>query len=201
MTSRPRHLLALPRELRDQIYGHLHHYVSFDWETKKTRTKNVVLFKVEVHQAPRLGVLLTCSQVYRDCLEAAGFKGLSAVLTVEREYGPRTCRIKVTRAGMYNRLFPCIMRMIIMGYSQNYRPDPSIYREHTYRIAGIHFVRSASSTVSKRVKCRTSYEGQSPIDYLGALRVTLKKMPRLTRIKLFNWSCLFTIAQRLPLCQ
>ncbi|KAJ4307859.1 hypothetical protein N0V94_009585 [Neodidymelliopsis sp. IMI 364377] len=59
------HLLTLPREVRDNIYKHLHHSVDLVWTWNYTRhSKRDTIARVE--KAPVLNVMLTCAQLYEE---------------------------------------------------------------------------------------------------------------------------------------
>lgn len=62
------HLLQLPRELRDQIYGYLHHDTSFPCVYRVGRKRTFwirhVLVEMRVHNAPAANLLLVCSQTF-----------------------------------------------------------------------------------------------------------------------------------------
>jgi hypothetical protein len=64
------HLLRLPRELRDQIYGYLYHDVTFEWKWKVTK-RGRALFDVTIRDAPRLSVILVCSRLHEEILQSA----------------------------------------------------------------------------------------------------------------------------------
>ncbi|KAH7355489.1 hypothetical protein BKA66DRAFT_446565 [Pyrenochaeta sp. MPI-SDFR-AT-0127] len=79
MSIPPSHLLCLPRELRDKIYTHLYQSVTLDWKWRATRTRRA-LIEVTFKEAPVLSVLLTCTQLHDEYVEAKHFKNLSVML-------------------------------------------------------------------------------------------------------------------------
>lgn len=76
------HLLALPRELRDEIYNHLSHDLTLE-EIPDTGGVHA-----KICRAPILNVLLTHSTLYDECLASEIFKRLT--ITIHRELPPST---------------------------------------------------------------------------------------------------------------
>jgi hypothetical protein len=76
MASTKPHLLTIPREIRDKIYGYLHHQIKTCWAWREIQSQpdcwdTAVLI---VHNAPLLDVLLTHSRLRDEYLESACFR-------------------------------------------------------------------------------------------------------------------------------
>jgi hypothetical protein len=118
------HLLALPQELRDQIYEHLHQEISLNWKWKITGTRRV-FFPMYIEKAPLLSVLLSCSRLHTQYLEMHFVKNLAVILVrVFEEEGNRNVCLEM-RADK-------LMRHLISGKLTNYRvvgtsPEPLQY--------------------------------------------------------------------------
>ncbi|KAJ8112735.1 hypothetical protein OPT61_g4966 [Boeremia exigua] len=71
------HLLTLPREIRDEIYGYLH---------QRLEPKSMQVFQVTVSNAPLLPVLLTHSRLHEEYLQADCFRNLAAIVQCRYEH-------------------------------------------------------------------------------------------------------------------
>jgi len=80
-TKEKPHLLTLPREVRDNIYSHLHHEVMLRVPTKH-RTQ-----VLQVKNAPIVAILLTRSQLYHEYKDADCFKNLTGWLYWASPFG------------------------------------------------------------------------------------------------------------------
>jgi hypothetical protein len=79
-TSSPStYLLALPLELRDQIYEHVYQEIRLHWKWKITGTRRVVL-PIHIEKAPLLSILLSCSRLHTEYCETSFVKNLAVIL-------------------------------------------------------------------------------------------------------------------------
>jgi hypothetical protein len=74
--AQPSCLLAIPRELRDQIYGYLHRPNKFSCRTRSTGGD----ISIHVEQSPIIEVLLTCSRLHHEYLDSSVYTQLTAIM-------------------------------------------------------------------------------------------------------------------------
>jgi hypothetical protein len=91
MASAAPHLLTIPREIRDEIYGYLSHEVIIvcGWELSKHRMGKYKYKCVRFENAPIVALLLTHSRLHDEYLQSAPFKNLHISFKLE----PCYCRI------------------------------------------------------------------------------------------------------------
>jgi hypothetical protein len=77
-------LLGLPRELRDIIYSYVHtEYLINEWAWRPSRQPSSDWTKGEIHNAPAPSLLLVCSQLQDEYVQAQCFTDLSATLRID----------------------------------------------------------------------------------------------------------------------
>jgi hypothetical protein len=77
-------LLGLPRELRDIIYSYVHtEYLINEWAWRPRRQPSSDWAKGEIHNAPAPSLLLVCSQLHDEYVQAQCFTDLSATLKID----------------------------------------------------------------------------------------------------------------------
>ncbi|KAJ4314150.1 hypothetical protein N0V94_006609, partial [Neodidymelliopsis sp. IMI 364377] len=89
-TTSGTHLLALPREIRNQIYTYLHQPLQFRWEINK---HDVHCATISVSQAPIPSVLQTCTRLRDEYQESPIFRNLSATLSTTRATNHETAAL------------------------------------------------------------------------------------------------------------
>ena len=79
--TRDLHLLALPREIRDQIYSYLHQPVQLKWELNK---HNVHCAAIQLPKAPIPAVFSTCTRLHDEYRESRLLRNLTATISTTR---------------------------------------------------------------------------------------------------------------------
>ena len=80
----PAHLLAIPRELRDNIYKYLYHSIRVEWRWEYVGSERCKPSEAQLDNVPLLDVLLIHPQIYHEYYEAS-LRSLSA--TIDWCYG------------------------------------------------------------------------------------------------------------------
>jgi hypothetical protein len=90
MASASTHLLSLPREIRDQIYGYIHRPLFFAIPSSLVAATGYA--RVEVPMAPISNVLLTCTRMKDEYLESCVYADHTVVLHKDKSSVYRTSR-------------------------------------------------------------------------------------------------------------
>jgi hypothetical protein len=104
MSTSPRHLLNMPREIRNRIYHYLSHEITFNWRWNHwPLAGNEGISKVCLKDAPRLSVLLTSHRLYEEYSESEHFK--NTAITIDLAGASRNR--KDNRAPKFEDQFVC----------------------------------------------------------------------------------------------
>lgn len=83
-------LLGLPREIRDQIYAHLHQPLSVRWELNK---RDVHCVTIDMPKAPLPAVLRTCRQLHDEYRQSRLLRSLGAIISTTRATNHETAAL------------------------------------------------------------------------------------------------------------
>jgi hypothetical protein len=78
-------LLALPQEIRDEIFSHLHYKISVELKRTLTRT-SYLAFNVYVVKSPFPAVFLTCKQFNREYKEMSFVKEINTTMVIGQPF-------------------------------------------------------------------------------------------------------------------
>lgn len=117
MSSEPKpHLLTLPREIRNIIYTHLFHSISFDWgyQARKFPIGGHRKVQICVPNAPFVNFMLSCQQIYQEYCQDRRFRNFAVTIDTANTISSLLLENEETNQNRTEQIFKRAQRVEIL---------------------------------------------------------------------------------------